>query len=284
MSLTYIQVFFFGLGILIQAISLAGFENVLVKKRNETLIAVIAAVISFIVSYLKEPEDVEMKIVSSLLFLCIIFAILFQKELIKPLHERTVLIFTLLFWYLWVTQVGAENIMHWPLFQIALLPTLAAMFLVIIRKKLSFPWKLFMYTWYLVILASYALVLIWEYNEILWCRGVCEQFNLFHLFLLGGVTFFAIVNFFYLFILIPLPGKNQTFKERIEDWKEFTQLMTSKYQNKQLSGLESLFLFIGMGILLAVNYRYQFFDHLTLINTVIIILSFINLLTGAEKE
>jgi len=109
-----------------------------------------------------------------------------------------------------------------------LVPTVATPFIAVRKTQLGFIIKLVLYTWFLVIIVCFGLFqspysqlkLFFENHQVPWVTPVeSATAAMAFLFLLASAT--------YVFYLIPIPSRNQSWAQRMQQWHEFTDLLTN---------------------------------------------------------
>jgi len=88
----------------------------------------------------------------------------------------------------------------------------------------------------------------------------------------GGMAFlYLAVNIAYLYELIPIPERNQSWKARMKKWHELTDLMTHRVAEDQPTHRQTLLLLVGLGGALLAIYVYRWIPSGLLINILIVL-------------
>jgi SEC-C motif len=79
------------------------------------------------------------------------------------------------------------------------------------------------------------------------------------------------VNIAYLYALIPIPGRNQSWENRMKDWHELTNLMTRRMDDEGPARLQVLLLLVGLGGALSMIYFFRWVPSGLAINVLIVL-------------
>jgi len=208
----------------------------------------------------------------------VLFGAFFIKKLIPRIQEKTMLLFTILFWYGWTTHLGSISaVFNSKYLPIAIIPTLISIFAALSPYILPKFIRVIQYIWYLTITLSFSMILMdGHFWEVLRLKIPNEMSNL-DLFLSGYTGLFVITNILYLYLFIPIPSKHQSIAERMEALAEYFKLLIEKYNNSQLKPVHSLLYIVIFSLILYLNYHY------TLVSTTVVIGSSIALITVTDK-
>jgi hypothetical protein len=76
--------------------------------------------------------------------------------------------------------------------------------------------------------------------------------------LVAGMAFlYLLVNATYIFYLIPIPGKGQSWASRMKDWHEFTDLMVQRFDETLPSHVGTLLILVVQGGALILDYFFH---------------------------
>jgi len=200
------------------------------------------------------------------------FAIMFKNDILPLVSEKVLLLYSLVFWFAFFSYFYEGSMLHNILLVSLLIPSLVTVVVAVVRPKLGFAWKLFLYTWFLGAVISLGLLqfpfrhltLFLHPQGTPWLTSVdC---------IVAGMAFlYLAVNITYLFELVPIPGKNQSWKERMAQWHELTDLMTQRVSEDQPTHRYALLLIAGIGGLLAIDYRFHWLPRNLVINALVIL-------------
>jgi len=172
------------------------------------------------------------------------FALTFSKDILPILSEAILLSYTLVFWFAFYSFYYQGGPLQTVLLIVLLVPTIATLYIAFRKTQLTFLLKLILYTWFLIIIVCLGLfqfpysrlALFFEERQVPWITPLDS--------LAAGMAFlFLLANATYVFYLIPIPGKNESWEERMRHWHEFTDLMT---QRRILSSQDSFLPGIGI--------------------------------------
>jgi hypothetical protein len=200
------------------------------------------------------------------------FAMAFKDDILPVVSEKVLLFYSLIFWFAFFSYFYQGTTLHNILLGILLLPSVATVFMSFVRPQLSFFWKLYLYTWFLCTVISLGLIqfpyhhlsIFLSRQEIPWLTPLdC---------VVGGMAFlYLAVNIAYLYELIPIPERHQSWKDRMKKWHELTGLMMQRVAEDQPTIRQMLFLLLGLGGALVAMYFYRLMPSGLLINVLIVL-------------
>lgn len=160
----------------------------------------------------------------------VIFALAFKEDILPAIGEKLLLSYSLIFWFAFFSYFHRPTVLHKALLVLMLVPTAATVGIAYRRTALNFTLKLMLYTWFLCIVVGlglfqfpfYQLKLFFQNQEIPWVTPL-ESVS-------AGMAFlYLAANATYIFYLVPIPGKNESWAERMQRWHEFTDLLTRRF-------------------------------------------------------
>src|ERR1700722_2811614 len=179
------------------------------------------------------------------------FAMTFKDDILPVVSEKVLLFYSSIFWFAFFSYFYQGTVLHNVLLVVLLLPSAATVFICFVRPQLTFPWKLYLYAWFLCTVISLGLIqfpyhhlsIFLARQEIPWLTPLdC---------IVGGMAFlYLAVNIAYLYELIPIPGRDQSWKKRMKEWHELTSLMTQRVAEDQPTHQQTLVLLAGLGAVL----------------------------------
>jgi hypothetical protein len=130
-----------------------------------------------------------------------------------------------------------------------------------------------LYTWYLVIIVflgclqfPFGNLSIFHDGSALGWLGPIDAFAT------GMASLYLLTNAYYLSELLPIPGRNQSFSDRMKDWHELTDLMTQRCSDQDGPAEGPAFAIIGaLGLLLLLNYVLELLPNSLVISAAIIL-------------
>jgi len=203
----------------------------------------------------------------------VMLAAVYQDEILPPVGDKLLLAFTLIFWFGFVTEFYHGTQLQQVLMFAALLPTTGTIYVAALRPALGFWGKLALYTWYLVIVVFLGWLLfpfgnlsIFAGSATLGWLGPIDAFAT------GMASLYLLANAYYLFALLPIPGRSQSFSDRMKEWHELTDLMTQRCSDQDGPADGRAFAIIGvLGPLLLLNYVFGLLPNSLVISCAIIL-------------
>ncbi|MDQ7773437.1 MAG: hypothetical protein RDU13_07925 [Elusimicrobiales bacterium] len=213
--------------------------------------------------------DLSYHLVYSALIFCVMIAVTFRRSLLPRVNEKILLAYTLAFWYAFLVMAYEPDWWFWKaLAALFALPSLGVLWLGVSSRPLGFGLKLGFYAWYLVLVISMVLFQF-TYGYLLpFFSSAAPADGSGAGAFLGGMAFcYMVINGTYLYQMLPFRRKRESEAEARRRWKEWTDLMTGRYDDScQLCGWQSLSIVAILGGALAANYSLGFADHVTLVN------------------
>ncbi|HEX3949757.1 MAG TPA: hypothetical protein VHW95_07910 [Steroidobacteraceae bacterium] len=194
-------------------------------------------------------------ILFSMGFFAFMYALRFKNDLLPVISEKVLLSYSLIFWFAFFSYFYKGTAWDVALAALLLVPTGATVFIAVHRPGLSFAWKLALYTWFLTIVVSLGLFQFpFQHLSIFLSPEKSPWLNPLDCVVAGMAFLYLAVNMAYLFELIPIPGKNQSWADRMKQWHELTSLMTVRFEDEPMHRLGMLLIVVQGIVLLAVYY------------------------------
>lgn len=164
-----------------------------------------------------------------LVLFALVFAGVYANEILPVVSEKLLFTFTVIFWYGFATGFYHGSSLQQVLAVASLLPTAATVYAAWTRPTLGFWGKLSLYSWYLLIIVFLG-----------WLQFPLRNLSIFDdqaplgwlgpidALATGMASLYLAVNAWYLYLLLPIPGKGQSFSDRMKEWHELTDLMTQR--------------------------------------------------------
>lgn len=213
----------------------------------------------------------------------IAYACFFKKKVLERINQEILMVWTLVFLYIMAQTPFIAD--HAWLF----IPLAAASLLAVINAFAGFDryygWKVYFYVWFLCTIAG---ILASQFAFL----TVCAVFGLgqhpavigsFTVFVVGMSFLYLAINLWYVIELIPLPGKHQSFSERMEQVKEDMEILAGDYDAEQIRWWKTLALLIVSASLLTANYFQHFVSDTTLVPVLIAILPVMDKIKPSAK-
>ena len=215
-------------------------------------------------------------ILMSLGFFAFMFAMRFKDVLLPVISEKVLLSYSIIFWFAFFSYFYKGTAWDYALAALVLVPSAFTVSIAFKRPKLSFMWKLGLYTWFLCVVVSLGLLQV--------------PFRLLSIFLspenspwlspldcvVAGMAFlYLAVNIAYLYELIPIPERNQSWANRMKEWHQLTSLMTDRFEDEQIHRLGML-LIAGQGAVLLAIYFFHWVSSALAINFLVVLPSILS--------
>lgn len=263
-------VILFSLGVILQAIILTIGKIDIDNLIKICLILVGSFVLSFLITIEYENSFNNVTLYAFFIFIfSFLFAIYLKEAILPEINELTILSYSLIFWYIFLTHFDFKPTIGVVL---ALMATVGTFIIAFINFKLHLFWKLFFYIWFLIIdvflifsqfsFGNLAL-LLYQNNSVTELGGLDS--------LLMGMSFQLLVAFsVYIFELIPVPRRGQLLENRIKEVEQHITLLTSKYSDVQLNPIIALLIIAFQISVFVLNYYFKLLPDYILINFSII--------------
>jgi hypothetical protein len=278
---------FFGLGVVSQAYLLVrhqiSFKSFLKRVLGCFLLSFFICLRVFLEI---EVKQIYISVFTFFLIFSILFGVFSKNEILPEISEQTLLSFTLVFWYIFFTHFHRINYLFW----LALLPSLGVLIISFVSAKLGFVWKLFFYTWFLLMIV-FSNIFYFSFGNLSFFFNPekIKKLSPIDVFLTGMVFLYLVSHVWYILELVPYRHRRSR-KEMIAEWKEHAQLLIGKYSDFQLLPIHSFFIILFGGGILLLNYFLKILpDDLIISLSILIIPQLIserwyNLRTNIEYE
>lgn len=202
---------------------------------------------------------------------CFLVALTFHKEILPTLSEAMLLLYTVLFWFVFFSHYYHGSLLHKVSMGIAVIPTVITLYLVIDGRNSGSFLKLMMYVWFLVIVVCLGvfqfplsdLSIFYREHQVPWITPLEAATS-------GAAYMFLVANATYIFNLVPIPDRSQSWRERMEEWRKFTGVLVERFSDTQISPLRALTIVVVEASILALNENYQWLSTGLVINLVIV--------------
>lgn len=186
------------------------------------------AVVVGVADYLVRGGDPAIHIAVWLGLLGLAVALGYQDEILPAVSDKLLLAFTLIYWYGLATEFYHGTSAQRLLLYVSVLPSAASLYVALLRPRLAFWSKLALYTWYLVMVVALGLLQFPFGNLAIFGARSPGWLGPIDAFATGMVSMYLLTNALYLYMLVPIPGKTESFSDRMKEWHEFTQLMSQR--------------------------------------------------------
>ena len=229
---------------------------------------VLFSVVAFLPTQDEEIYQLHLHIFMAFVFFVFIFSIFFRERILPFVSEHILLIWNLLMLNVTLPLIGDLPV---P-FALILIPSIITFVFACIPYEANGFWKFFLYVWFLCMVATVGIVqsklsvLSVFFDEQHPLRmTVADAF-------FSGMAFVLIgSNLVYLFLLIPIPARNQSWRSRLQDWKEHKTMMIGRFHDHQLRFPTTLIIIGTVGGMMVANAYWHVVSDLLLINLTIIL-------------
>ncbi len=194
------------------------------------------------------------------------YAIFFSSRILPCINEQILLIWNLLMIATAFPFLQTKPVVFWVL----MIPSAMTFIFNLLPLRANTFWKLALYTWFMIMVAwigiqQMKLGIFSEFFD----NSHSLQISVSDAFF-GGMSFMYVGAYLiFLFELLPIPSKKQPLKERINQWKEYTQIMVSRFGDDQ-THIRTLMVTVPViGGLLTANTILQFMSPVLLTNLII---------------
>jgi hypothetical protein len=273
----YLSLMLFAAGVLIQIGLMLG------RQIPKDYLLIFGCLAASMVAFLPGKNESEYNLYAHcvLYIFCFILSCsgIFSRKILPKINERSLLLFNVQFLYFGIVKlypvIGHHPIAFIPLF-IAGICSLSVLINAIIPVKPPRWAKIYFYAWYLVMSVG-MLFLIFPAGILLDILSMDRIVKLGWLQCVtsGMIAVYLGLNTLNVFLLIPIPGKGQSFENRIKDLREHIAMLNSKYEDEQLKPIESILLLCASLGFLLLNHFVIKFENLTIINISLLIVCFV---------
>jgi hypothetical protein len=219
-----------------------------------------------------EHYDVHNHSLMTLGLFAFLFASYFKRDVLPVITEKVLLSYTLVFWFAFLSMFfdGSEG--HRNLGAIALIPTGLTAFIAIAKPRLGFGLKLMLYAWFLCIVVSVGLMQFpFRHLDIFLAPSDSPWLTPVDCIVAGMAFLFLAVNVSYLYELVPIPGKSQSWASRLAEWHELTDLMTRRVDDAGPGYGQAALILVGQGGVLLLAYLYHWLPGGLVINAFLVL-------------
>lgn len=271
----------FGLGVILEAILLVkgrfNFEKFKEFIFSLITISLILLLAVFFTSFDNRTlrfvgfESVPYELIFVYLFASsFLFAKIFKKEILPEISEKTVLIFNLLFWYVFLVYFYHSFAFLTLLF---LIPTAFTFIIAFINVRLNFFWRSFFYMWFLMMIVLFVLSQFSSGNlSFFFNQKHIETLSPIDVLATGMVFLYLTLNVWYVLEAIwPFFQEGSFIRDKITGWKEYIKILSDKFSDYQLRPFHALLIILFVGSILTLNYYFKFVSDILMINALLLL-------------
>lgn len=198
----------------------------------------------------------------------------FRKKLLVRIDGQILLAWNVIF--LAVLFSRLDIVAWWPLFAIIVLPTAMTIINGFSDIDRTFMWQVFFYVWFTVIIVAVGLFhFAFDTLKVFW-GTIPPETSLFNLIFAGASFLYILVNAWYALYIVPLPGKHQSFANRMQEVRAHMQLLAHGYLWKKDNIVANVALVIVLPFFFALNYFYQFADESFFVSLALVVTALIS--------
>lgn len=197
----------------------------------------------------------------------------FKDDIMARVSESSLLGNSLVFWYLCVSFFDGTA-PEKTIMAAAVFPTLATLVIAFTVRDWSFPVKLSCYVWFLMLMLAISIFQIrFGYVSFIWTAKY-EAPSPFGVFFTGMAFAYLVGSLFYIYILIPIDGKNQSHEERMFIWRQDAHKMAGCFADYQMTAPQALSIIVCQGGLYFINHHYKWVSVPVMMSLSMIVLPF----------
>lgn len=218
----------------------------------------------------------ELSLGISFCMFAFLLALAYQDDILPYIGETALLSYTVIFWYGFASSFYEGTRAHIVLAALCALPSSAAVYTAFVHERNGFWWKLLLYVWFLAIVVTLQVQFFPFWNLSIFDEKTDVSWHgPFECFLAGMAALYLIVNATWLYLLIPIPGRSQSFRDRIREWQKLTGLMANRVADEQAAYGEAIVTVTIVGGLLLLNYVFVWLPHSMAISIAILTTAFL---------
>ena len=170
------------------------------------------------------------------------YALCFKKKILEHIDKEILLVWTLVGLYI---ALQTPFIVSHPQLLIVLLSlSLLAVINAFAGFDRSYGWQVYFYVWFLCVLVG-IVASQFAFSTMFSIFGHhAAPANSYTMFVVGMSFLYLAVNFWFVIELIPLPGKHQSFEERLEEVEEAMDVLAEDYDARSVPLWKTLLLLI----------------------------------------
>lgn len=216
--------------------------------------------------------DLSFHLLMTACIFSVAYAICFKQKILERINKEILMVWTL---------VGLYVALQTPLITTHPMAVILLSALCIIpvanafaSLDKSYGWKVYFYVWFLCVLVGIAAskFAFSTVADVFQFHRASEELNAITTFFVGMSFLYLATNLWYVIELIPLPGKHESFSERLEHVKEDMEILADDYEEAQVRWWKTVLLLAVSASLLTVNYFQHFVSDETLIPLLIVFL------------
>jgi len=197
----------------------------------------------------------------------------YKKYFIPSINGKTLFVFTLVFWYVFLFMIEKASILKIVLLFAGLFFSLF-MFIFLIRgERNNKIIEAILFVWYFIIIILISVLHV--SNSIILApflgssEIISQGASFIEFFIVGMFYMFIITNLFSIFLLVP------TKRNNIDDIKEHVNLLSEKFVSSQISWVKVITIILVMGLTFITNRLFNLISDVVIIDAVILVIPWI---------
>ena len=186
------------------------------------------------------------------------FSFVNREKILSYISEQTILIYTIVFWYAYITIVYPTLDHPYIGLFVFSIPTLFTLAQLVINKKLSYMLQGVSYLWFLFIIVF--LSGIYFIEAFLKPYGNLVDIPAFQLITFGMISMYLTSQLVYIYDVLPVPEKHTPYKLTLHNAKQKLIGFNKFFLDHQLSPLHSILLTVILGGFFIINYFFNILD------------------------
>ena len=263
----------FYLGITVEAVFLLAnrFEKDDLKK---VLICLLMSPAGFIPGKQEYSYDIRYHLFVVAMVFCFVYAVMFKKKILTVINKEIILAWNLIFLYVYFQQ----SFSSWQILtNLVLILSVLAIINAFGNFDKYYFWRAYFYIWFLLLIIGVT-AMHFSFGQInSFFSSEKNDFTALAGIFFSGITFlYLAVNVWYIWELIPLPGKHENLKHRITEVKKDINTLVQDYQGEKINPWLTAAFAIVAAALLSLNFYLHFISDFLLIPILISAISVID--------
>lgn len=212
------------------------------------------------------------------------YGLCFKEKILEHINKEILMVWTLIGLYIALRTPLVTA--HLPVLLLLLALCLIPIINAFAGNEPPYAWKVYFYVWFLCVLVGIAAskFAFSTMAHVFGFRHGAEEINALGTVLVGMSFLYLAVNLWYVVELIPVPGKHQSFTDRLANVKQSMKILAGDYDAEQVRWWKTLVLLVVAGSLLTANHFRQFISDETLVPLLIVALPVVDKFKSQKME
>lgn len=263
-----------GLLIFIGGVITKAIVSIIVDFQKKDLFFILSSIVLSLYMFFKFLGE-EFSIQSATLFSLIIFitfiSFSFKQKILPKITEGTLLLYGLISFYLLETHIESNHIIYLGIKWLLVIYCLSILILCITRIRVKPLFQIILFIFFFLLNVGIISFFI-DYGSLsLFCNN-CSTSNITNIgiFFTGYIFFSLISNLVFIIYFIPIPARNESFKQRILAIKKHAIDLERKYIDIDI-GFNRTIVLLTISLLLYLNYKYTLLNEITIISLILVL-------------